>query len=97
MSDSVSSETAAAGPIRTVPSLPPAASVLSRREQEIVRLLASHYRPRAIGQALDISYYTVKNHLKRIFRKMGVSSQAELLAVLCEPDRSASVVRFPHS
>lgn len=84
-------------PSRTAAPLSTAANVLSRREQEIVRLLASHYRPRAIGQALDISYYTVKNHLKRIFRKLGVSSQAELLAVLCEPDRSAAVVRFPHS
>lgn len=99
LSDQVASETltSAPGPIRTAPPLSTAASVLSRREQEIVRLLASHYRPRAIGQALDISYYTVKNHLKRIFRKLGVSSQTELLAVLCEPDRSAAVVRFPHS
>jgi DNA-binding NarL/FixJ family response regulator len=74
-----------------------AAALLSRREQEIVRLLAAHYRPRAVGQALDISYYTVKNHLKRIFRKLGVSSQAELLAVLCEPDRSSPAPRAPNS
>ena len=67
------------------PPMSPALASLSRREQEVVRLLAAHHRPRAIGQALDISYYTVKNHLKRIFRKLGVSSQAELLAVTREP------------
>lgn len=72
------------------PHASPVLASLSRREQEIVRLLVAHHRPRAVGQALDISYYTVKNHLKRIFRKLGVSSQAELLTVVQSPDSISS-------
>lgn len=55
---------------------------LSSREQHIVRLLAEHHRPRSVATELGISYHTVRNHLRRIFRKLNVSSQSELLRVL---------------
>ena len=55
---------------------------LSTREQHIVRLLAEHHRPRSVATELGISYHTVRNHLRRIFRKLNVSSQSELLRVL---------------
>lgn len=54
---------------------------LTPRERQIVRLLQARYRPRLIAQTLDISYHTVRNHLKHIFRKLGVSSQLELLVM----------------
>ncbi len=55
---------------------------LSSREQHIVRLLAEHHRPRSVATELGISYHTVRNHLRRIFRKLNVSSQSALLRVL---------------
>ena len=57
---------------------------LSAREQRIVQLLAEHYRPRSVAVELNISYHTVRNHLRRIFRKLNVSSQSELLRALAE-------------
>jgi DNA-binding NarL/FixJ family response regulator len=57
-------------------------SQLSAREQHIVSLLAEHHRPRSVAIELGISYHTVRNHLRRIFRKLNVSSQSELLRVL---------------
>jgi len=57
---------------------------LSAREQHIVQLLAEHYRPRSVAVELNISYHTVRNHLRRIFRKLNVSSQSELLRALAE-------------
>jgi DNA-binding NarL/FixJ family response regulator len=52
---------------------------LSRREIEIVRLLADGRRVAAISRDLDLSVHTVRNHLRAIFRKVDVHSQEELL------------------
>jgi DNA-binding NarL/FixJ family response regulator len=52
---------------------------LSRREVEIVRLLAEGRRVAAIARDLDLSIHTVRNHLRAIFRKLEVHSQEELL------------------
>ncbi len=52
---------------------------LSRREIEIVRLLAEGRRVAAISRDLDLSIHTVRNHLRAIFRKVHVHSQEELL------------------
>jgi two-component system nitrate/nitrite response regulator NarL len=54
---------------------------LTAREQEIVRLVVAHHRPRLIAQSLGISYHTVRNHLKQIYRKLGVSSLIELVTL----------------
>jgi DNA-binding CsgD family transcriptional regulator len=55
---------------------------LSRREREVLRLLLNNQRPRTIAQTLFISLYTVRNHLRSIFEKFAVHSQAELLTML---------------
>lgn len=52
---------------------------LSQREWSVLRRLLANQRTSAIAQALYISPHTVRNHLKSIFRKTGVSSQAELI------------------
>lgn len=33
-----------------------------------------------VGQILDISIFTVKNHLQRIFKKLNVSNRAQAVA-----------------
>jgi DNA-binding NarL/FixJ family response regulator len=55
---------------------------LSPREREILEAVAAGKRVGAIARAFTISPYTVRNHLKAIFRKLGVHSQVELLAQL---------------
>jgi len=52
---------------------------LSPREMEILTQILSAHRVPQIAQALHISPHTVRNHLKSIFAKVGVSSQAELI------------------
>jgi DNA-binding NarL/FixJ family response regulator len=56
--------------------------LLSPREREILEAVAGGQRVQAIARTFSISPYTVRNHLKAIFRKLGVHSQVELLAQL---------------
>ena len=55
--------------------------VLSNREQEIVELVARGLSTRQIAQVASITQNTVKQHLKRIFGKLGVHSRTELVAL----------------
>ena len=59
------------------------------REEEVLALLAANYRVKSIATELGISPSTVRNHLKAIFRKAGVGSQAELVERLKTPPESA--------
>jgi DNA-binding NarL/FixJ family response regulator len=56
---------------------------LTQRESEVLKQLAFGLKNKEIGQALGISYETVKEHVQHIFRKIGVSdrTQAALWAV----------------
>lgn len=57
------------------------ASVLTEREREVVQLLLRGNSAKAIARALEISPETARNHLKRVYPKLGVASQAELFAL----------------
>lgn len=61
-----------------LPDLPELA-ILSSREREVLEQLLAHRRAPAIAKALSISPHTVRNHLKKIFAKLKVRSQQELL------------------
>lgn len=50
---------------------------LTRREDEILDLLGRGLHNRELGQVLGVSEDTIKTHLKRLFRKLGVSDRAE--------------------
>jgi DNA-binding NarL/FixJ family response regulator len=56
--------------------------LLSRREEEVVSLVADGLKNREIAQQLKLSEHTVKNHLFRIFERLGISSRAELILYL---------------
>ena len=53
--------------------------VLTARELEIVRMVATGLRNKQIGEALSISEGTVKIHLHSIYAKLGVSGRVELM------------------
>jgi len=55
---------------------------LSARERQIVGLLLGSRRVPGIASTLGISPHTVRNHLKSVFRKLGVHSQEALLDLL---------------
>lgn len=62
-----------------VPFEHPKLAGLSVREKEVLGRLVSGDRVPDIAGALHISSNTVRNHLKSIFRKVGVSGQGELI------------------
>ena len=51
------------------------AEALSERESEILRLVADGFSNREIAEQLFLSRYTVESHVKRIYRKLAVSSR----------------------
>lgn len=53
--------------------------LLTKREEDVVRLLSDGLQNREIAQELNLSEHTVKNYLFRIFDKLGVSSRVELV------------------
>lgn len=59
-------------------------SLLSTRESEIARHLIDGGNAKTISRNLAISPGTVRNHIKQIYRKLGVHSQVELLASIRE-------------
>ena len=53
--------------------------LLTKREEDVVRLLAEGLQNREIARNLNLSEHTVKNYLFHIFDKLGVSSRVELI------------------
>jgi DNA-binding CsgD family transcriptional regulator len=58
---------------------PWAVPLLTAREQEIAGIIGGGLRVKSVARMLAVSEFTVRNHLKSIYRKLGVRSQAELL------------------
>jgi DNA-binding NarL/FixJ family response regulator len=56
--------------------------LLTKREEEIVSLVADGLKNREIAEHLKLSEHTVKNHLFRVFERLGISSRAELILYL---------------
>jgi LuxR family maltose regulon positive regulatory protein len=53
---------------------------LSDRELAVLRLLATDLTQREIGDALYVSFNTVKTHVKSIFRKLGVATRPDAVS-----------------
>jgi DNA-binding NarL/FixJ family response regulator len=67
---------------------PPSAdygTALSAREREILDLLAHGLSNKEIGAKLDLSQFTVKNHLARVFEKLHVRCRTEAVMAYLHP------------
>lgn len=51
---------------------------LTSREKEVALLVARGHSNQEIGQHLQISLQTVKNHVQSIFRKLALANRVEL-------------------
>ncbi|WP_442807469.1 helix-turn-helix transcriptional regulator [Trinickia soli] len=58
------------------------AACLTHREQQVARLVRNGLSNKQIARDLALAQPTVKTHLLRMFRKLGVSSRTELVGVL---------------
>ena len=67
-----------AGGRRTAPG---PAGELTERELEVLRLLATTLSQREIAQELYVSVNTVRTHVQGVYRKLGVASREEAVAV----------------
>lgn len=54
-------------------------NILSDRETEVLKLLATGLQYKEIGSRLSISYETVKKHLKNIYEKLHVQNKVEAI------------------
>lgn len=76
--------------LRRIKCLPPTRGVqprvdsLSDREQDVLNWVSQGKSNEEIGTILGISRNTVKNHLKRIFAKMGVTARSQAVRVYLE-------------
>jgi DNA-binding CsgD family transcriptional regulator len=73
--DGIAFATGSAAPRRRLPGEPPE---LSRREMQVVQLVAEGLSDRQIASRLGISPRTVDNQLRHIFEMVGVSSRTAL-------------------
>jgi DNA-binding NarL/FixJ family response regulator len=68
-----------AGPLAAPDADPGSGSTLSKREREVVALLAEGLRNKQIAERLFISEITVRHHLTSIFSKLGVGDRKSLV------------------
>jgi LuxR family maltose regulon positive regulatory protein len=58
----------------------PADVVLTDRERDVLRMLATSQSLRGIAAQLDVAPSTVKTHLRAVYGKLGVTSRREAVA-----------------
>ena len=66
--------------------------LLTKREDEVVRLVAEGLQNRDIAKELKLSEHTIRNYLFHIFDKLGVSSRVELVLYAASSAKSAEIV-----
>ena len=66
-----------------LPATPPEAlRGLTARQREVCAALATGASEAEAAKSLNLSYHTLHDHVKDLYRKLGVSSRAELIARL---------------
>jgi len=62
---------------------------LTPRQAEVLRLLEQGRSTKQIAQELHLSTETVRNHIRHIFRALGVNSRLEAVAFVAHGDRAS--------
>jgi DNA-binding NarL/FixJ family response regulator len=62
--------------------LPPAMEGLTRREREVLALIAAAHENQEIARALGVSEQTARNYVHNLYSKLGVSSRTQLQKLL---------------
>jgi len=78
-----------ARPLRVVN--PEGLNLLSRREEDVMRLVAEGLGNRDVAEQLNLSEHTVKNYLFRIFDKLGISNRVELVLYAVSKSKANAV------
>jgi DNA-binding NarL/FixJ family response regulator len=73
-------------------SRPEVTTVLTKREEQVARLVASGLSNREISQRLELSKHTVKNYLFRVFDKLGFSTRVELVLYMLSQNQRSLIV-----
>ncbi|MFZ0738895.1 MAG: response regulator transcription factor [Candidatus Acidiferrales bacterium] len=71
---------------------PDGSNLLSRREEEVMRLVAEGLGNREIAELLNLSEHTVKNYLFHIFDKLGISNRVELVLYAVSNPKGSTLV-----
>jgi DNA-binding NarL/FixJ family response regulator len=53
--------------------------LLTKREEEVTRLVAAGLSNREVSEELGLSPHTVKNYLSHVFKQLGISNRTELV------------------
>lgn len=95
MDSTISSLAAALAP-RAVPG-PPVRALLTKRQQQILALVARGYAGKQVARQLGISPKTVEQHKTRIFAKLGVQNQTAAVGRLMADglEGSDQWIQFP--
>lgn len=72
---------ALAGARGLVPSVAKMGVRLTRRQQELLPMVASGLSNKEIASSLNLSEQTIKNHIHRMLRKIGVNNRSEVIEI----------------
>lgn len=70
--------------------------LLSEREEAVVRLVSEGLGNREIAEQMKLSEHTVKNHLFRIFDKLGISNRVELVLYVVSNTKKSPAAKLVH-
>jgi DNA-binding CsgD family transcriptional regulator len=79
----------------SAPRRPPRLSSLSRREDEIARLVGRGMTNQQVASQLGLSPHTVNFHLRSIFRKLSISTRVNLGHIIAQTDRQLDPLTVP--
>ncbi|MEZ4518524.1 MAG: LuxR C-terminal-related transcriptional regulator [Chloroflexota bacterium] len=61
--------------------VPHRTQALTAREEEVLHHMAEGFTDKEIGRTLDISVYTVRNHVKSVLRKLNARNRTQAGAI----------------